>query len=542
MVLGLMAVVLASAAEPVHAGLARDEVMITDIAKAAKVSDWLPKAYETKDGIKGMMLFAPAMLPVRSRIEVPLPVRGKYVISLGIAASKSTAAKMLVKLTRDPRPIVIDSNELSSGYGYWNRIVEHTWKAAELDGDSLVLMTLREKPASLAWIRLTPVAEIADNAHPVHDILVTNDAYAPADDMDELLAPIMRLKGSPAKKLHYCVGNGAFAFVVPSKVATSSAYDPKAAYLDTYAARCAKTYEWCAKDHPRILEELADFTHDCGLEFHVSFRTGCFLDHMRPGDGPRAPICADANACRMWDGTRVSRYSYARREVQDFFLSFYREMLTDKVDGLSLIWTRGMPAMLFEDAFRERFAKRYGEKPKSPDDPRVVELRCEILTDYMRRVKALLGKRPLTVFSHMTVAACRGFGLDIARLAHEGIVSEFVAVDTLNSPDHANGFDKVDFDGYRAACAGTDAKFRPFMWCGNLVQYRRALAKGAIGPCLWDASAHEWWTWEPMVWASDADGSRVEKWLKENDQTKKVHELKTEGGFDMSVYPWHNAY
>jgi len=529
---------------------AADEVLITDIAKAAKPNGWKPMAYETKDGIRGTMLYAPGLTPIRSRVEIPLPVSGKYRISLALVASKSDAARMLVKLASEPRPIVIDSNELSDGFGYWDRIVEHTWKAAELKDETLVLANLAGKTASLAWIRLTPVAEIADNSHPVHDILVTNDGYAPADDMDELLAPIMRLKGSPAKKLHYCVGNGAFSFVVPSKVAISSAYDPKAVYIDDYALRCAKTYAWCAKEHPNMLAELADFAHDCGLEFHVSFRTGCFIDHMRRGDPMNAAdpgaaavgICRPENACRQWDGTPVARYSYARQEVQDFFLSFYREMLIDKVDGLSLIWTRGMPAMLFEEAFLERFAKRYGEALGDPNDPRVVELRCEILTDYMRRVKNLLGKRPLTVFSHMTVAVCRNFGLDIARLAREGIVSEFVAVDTLNSPDHASGFDKLDFDGYRAACAGTQAKFRPFMWCGNLVQYRYALSKGAIRPCLWDASAHEWWTWEPMVWASDADGSRVEQWLKENDQTKKVHELKTEQGYDMSVYPWHNAY
>ena len=524
---------------------AADEVLISDIAARAGTTAWRPMDYETQGGIRGTMLYAPYGLAPRQRVEIKLPVRGRYDIFIGSLGSRyelSTAPlKMLLRLKRDPAPVAMAFVTDDRSAGWWTQTCENEWKVADLDGDTLVVENLQGCRGALAWVRLVPVADGPRVAPQLPRMVTTDDAYAPAADLDELFAPIMRFAGTPVKAVYFCVGNGAFSFAVPSAVAIPSCEGDGLMIENEYARRCAADFARLHRKHPDLLSRLADFAHSIGLEFHVSFRTGCTVDCLRfaspanaaeRGDAARA-ICRPACMCRDWEGRPVARFSYASDEVRDFFLRFYREMLTEKVDGINLIWIRALPAMLFEPAFREKFRAAYGEEVARPDDPRVKELRTRILTEFHRRVRVLAGKRRVSVFVPANGEVCESFGLDVSTLVREGLVDEVDVGDTLQTATHDESFGAIDFAYFRKACEGTTADVLAFLWDASAAQIRKARDEGA-GVVFWDGGVKRWnslQTIRDLVHPESADSRRT-----------RTCPLKTLQGFDMQTYPWHVAY
>ena len=536
-VLMVLAAVFASA-------VAQEEVLITDIAQRAGETAWRPMDYETRDGIRGTLLYAAWALPPLSQASLALPVRGRYRIYLGLAGTRvpmSTAPfNILVRLGRDPAPVRIEASA-GSDAGWWFQPVEVEWKTADLQNDTLVVQKPYDSRSLLAWVRLVPVDELETPPADGPRLIATNDAYRPADSFAELCAPFMRFAGGPVKGVYHCVGNGPFAFAVPSRFGMLPAFGPDARFENRYAADCARSFEKLHREHPRLVDELADFAHSIGLEYHVSFRTGCALELMEfsspanraePVAAARG-ICRSENWCRLWDGTPVARPSYAKREVQEFFLSFYREMLTEKVDGINLIWIRALPAMLFEPAFRERFRAAYGEDLAREDDPRVIPLRKEIMTGFLRRVREIAGRKRVSVVVPARGSICESFGLDVARLAKEGVVDEFDVGDSLQTANHGESYDAIEFGYFREALKGTKAVFLPFHWWCDGARVKAGLGKGASGAFLWDVGEKSWCDWRAFR-SFFTDGNAR--------PSSSVHPLKTLDGFDAATYPWHVAY
>lgn len=529
----------ASVSGSVSAGT--NDVWLTDIASLSGDSSWRAMTYETCDGIKGTLLHASWGMDPCKPIRIPLGVRGRHRIFLGLAGMRGAMSSQapfsaLVRLERDPAPVRIGSPANSRDSGWWFQPVEVEWKTVDLADDTLIVARPGGCRTLLAWVRLEPVHGAPAPA-PKKRFVVSNDAYRPYDTMDELRAPIMRFADSSVRAIYYCVGNGPFTFAASSKVAYKGWDSEGHGFSNPYAAKCARTFDWLHRDHPRLVDELADFAHGVGLEFHVSFRTGCHLDFMR-FDSPQNAFGANTNAlfraenhCRLWDGTPVTRLSYAHPDVQEFFLRFYAEQLTEKVDGINIIWIRAMPAMLFEQAFRDRFKRAYGEELSREDDPRIVALRKEIMTDYMRRVRGIAGGKRVSMVVPATGAICESFGLDIARLAREGIVDEFDVGDSLQTARHAESFAAIDFAYFRKALAGSGATFLPFLWTCEAAKVRKSLAESASGALLWDAGDKLWSDWK------EVDALETGGYSKPT-----VHPFKMLDGYDAATYPWHVAY
>lgn len=518
-------------------GFAAD-VWITNIAAQVGETPWRPIGYETQDGIRGTMLYAAWGLEKPQAVKVPLPVRGRYRISLGLAGTRvplsEAAFGALVRLARDPAPVFLDSPAPSRDAGWWFQPVEVEWKTAGLDHDTLIVERPSDCRTGFCWVRLEPVEAAEPPKRKRH--VVTNDAYHPYASMDELKAPIMRFADSSVRAICYCVGNGPFTFASPSAVAPVDLGDRSAHFENARAVECARTYAWLRREHPHLVDELADFAHAVGLEFHVSFRTGCALELMRMDSvrnraGSGTGLFAPENFCRLWDGTPVARLSYASAAVQDFFLKFYAEQLTEKVDGINLIWIRALPAMLFEPAFRARFRQNYGEELVKEDDPRVVPLRKRILTDFLRCVRKLAGKKRVSLTVPAKGEICESFGLDVPLLAREGLVDEFFIGDSLQTARHDESFDYIDFAYFRKALAGTRATYLPFLWRCDAEAAKKGEAEGASGALLWDAGDKSWSDWRVL----DAAGVRP-------PAPPTVHPLKTLDGFDAAHFPWHVAY
>lgn len=63
--------------------------------------------------------------------------------------------------------------------------------------------------------------------------------------------------------------------------------------------------------------------------------------------------------CQDRDGTEITRLSYAFPEVRELVISFFEEVAEYGADGIGLIFTRGLPVLLYEEPLVEGFKAEY---------------------------------------------------------------------------------------------------------------------------------------------------------------------------------------
>ncbi|MCC6682658.1 MAG: family 10 glycosylhydrolase [Phycisphaeraceae bacterium] len=218
------------------------------------------------------------------------------------------------------------------------------------------------------------------------------------------------------------------------------------------------------------------------------------------------------------DGTPVMYMSYAYPEVQAQVIKVLREAVSMGADGAGIFFHRGMPMMLWEQGFLDRFAERYpgvDARQIPEDDPRIYAMRAEIVTEYLRNMRTMLdevarerggNKRlKLAVSTFATEADNQKFGLDIERWAKEGLVDQ---VGLAWFAYHTSGLAarKSDVAYYTTALKGTNTKVFPFVIGWQMSKPETLLntatemyQQGADGIVVWDSDPVKGW--------SDAEGS-----------------------------------
>ena len=141
-----------------------------------------------------------------------------------------------------------------------------------------------------------------------------------------------------------------------------------------------------------------EFAHDVGLEFHSSYRfaEGMGPFHFSPPFGEvnrggfyeRHP---ELRAIRR-DRSRAPRISLSFPETRRFLLELFREMAEYPVDGICPLFNRRPPYVEYEPPLVETFRSQYGADPFELEerDPRWLEHRCAVLTEFMRDLRRML--------------------------------------------------------------------------------------------------------------------------------------------------------
>jgi lysophospholipase L1-like esterase len=216
--------------------------------------------------------------------------------------------------------------------------------------------------------------------------------------------------------------------------------------------------------------------------------------------------------CVDYDGTPTMHMSYAVEEVQDHLIDVYREALQRGGDGVGFLFHRGLPLMLWEKPFRERFEKRHGIDPlKVPeDDPRVGELRREIMSGFIAKIRKLLdeeqvrrGKNsPRLRFAASTFATRADndrFGIDVEHWIREKWIDQ---IGIAWFAYYTSGLGKMtgDTEYYDRITEGTDVKVFPFYigWkmpgASELVdRVAKDYREGADGIAVWDPFQFRGW-------------------------------------------------
>ena len=420
------------------------ETFITDLAAICTQPEalsgerrsgfWQTVSYATRLG-DGVLLAAqnrnqPAPLWLRPAL------RGWHRIYVGVVALVGVWQQNSVhlRLTHDPASTQFKPASDMVGGG----IEEVFWKCADMTGQEIELKKyageLCRGDCILGWLRFEPMTadEVSafqtDAANPeTKTIYAANDMHCMAylfaaqtqRDWDMAAQPYEQSDVEWLSVENVRVNDG--ALTVPAQ-AFSFARDGDENVFRAFNAAYTDA----------MLQNLVRRGHDMGLKMCASQRMGAWCNAF-PFDQmvfENTFYAAHPELrCVDRDGAATEAMSYGYAQVQAYMTDQLLRQAANGFDAVELMFHRGVPYVLFEQPFLERFAAKYSDDPcvLPWDDPRVMEIRCAILTAFVRRLRRALDAAGFSSVSiHVraghTLYDNRLIGLDVDGLAREGLI------------------------------------------------------------------------------------------------------------------------
>jgi len=508
--------------------------LLTDMTRCApgdalsdrrKHDKWKVFDYETED-------FSGKCVSVGRESSAPdltlkLDQKGWHAVYVGLSTItdlvRAAPNQLEVKFTGDPA-YARYNNRLDLGERRRDVLEEIFVGVADLSQNDLQFSTVYQMPARVHYVKCVPLTE-AEVARVQADRLqketrtsvATMDGYSwihpfrPQNRAD-LAATFSWYRDSDFKTWWFQVG-GADLVHHPSKVGNLMG-----AHLDTFPRSVDREFVESVRHlHAQGIDPLkvaVEEAHAQDAEILICLRAAGWKG-APPWEEFFMSDFYEAHPewrCVDYDGTPVMHMSYAAEEVQDHLIDVYREVLEREPDGLGFLFHRGMPLMLWEEPFCQRFEAKFGVDPRTiaEDDPRVAEMRAEIMTSFMRKIRQLLDEADakrgeserrlkMAVTTFAAEADNKKFGLDVERWIDEGLIDQ---IGVAWFAYYTSGLGKFGGDNayYARITEGTDVKFFPFYigWkmknAMDLVErVNRDYQQGADGIAVWDPEQFVKW-------------------------------------------------
>lgn len=455
-------------------------------------------------------------------LTLPVKVRGWHAVYLGLAWHYYEQNMVRVKVTGDV------AYQHRSHKATQEEIEEVFFKCADLTGKDLHFAQQSAgsaKACVIMYVRLVPMTEREVSAlqedaaqRGTKRLLATIDGHGYLYDRrpttrEELLEEFENYRDSDFGVVWY---DGASAGI--------ARYDPPA-ITDWVGAGYRNHYQSVQalrKKGIRINRVAVEACHALGMKIHISTRPAGWITPVPFEDFANPFYLAHPEwRCRSRDGSPVNRMSYAVPEVRREVIRRLREAVEEaEPDGINVLFNRGCGLVLWEEPFCEQFKERYGEDPRKgrEDDPRLSELRGEIMTRFFREMRQMLdevqtrkGRQHRYEISAMflgTEALNTRFGLSAERWVKEGLL-DAIGIDwaAFDAGSVRDGGAYYDLAYYRRITADTKVPvypiFNPIEWesvgdpAATSHGYRvgdvrsRAVAfydEGAAGAGFWDVS------------------------------------------------------
>ena len=590
----------------------RKEFIISDIVKAANcenlcsnytVSDkWEIVNYETKE-IKGRGILASCRTHPE-KITINPNLKGWYKIYLGIVSEDGYNA-LEIKFTSDEFSHVVRPGNIDPfiNWNHFEIIEESFYRAIDLTNETITI----EKPfkgmsytASLMFIRFVPMSDTEVKEYiEKQNSLKHKKMYAHMDtdftwfdqvdlnNIHDYCRAIYNMKDSDVKifaqEVFLDFENEALN-ELPKNLVTRRPFGD-----EVYASMREARWRNQEVNRDAIVKEQVEYAHKHNMEFFAAKRVS-FSDGVVPYANIKGfkflkehPECR----CESRDGKSLFYLSYAYPEFQDFVVNKLKELALLGVDGITLIFTRGL-FVAFEKPVRDLFEAKYGKNEdirKLPSsDKRVGEIKSLAMKDFFIKLRKAvndaakeIGKDYIKIYvtAYSNIDDFKNEGVDVADLSKDKLIDGFIqsnmtvweeAEDVLDENGlidldkytkkaetqfiikraHYNELNRIlqSMDEYDRIAKeyGVDY-FSEIQW-ENSVQpeefmkcAEKLLTSGGCNIALWDSYPHrvsrlcEWYI------TSKLGSLEHIKELKENKENyRRIHKVLKYSGEDMSLH------
>jgi hypothetical protein len=499
---GLLAVVTSSHLtsaedERPHAGMpaadwqrAGDAILLSDLSVCtprSALSDhrahgkWKVLEYETPSFAGRCVAAGP--LTDAPPLTLPLSLSGWHAIYLGLAWHYYEQNLVRVKVTGDM------AYQHRSHQATQEEIEEVFFKCADLTGKDLHFAQQSAgfaKACVIMYVKFVPltaeeVVALQEDARQrgTKRLLATIDGHGYLYDRmpttrEELLEEFENYRDSDFGVIWYDGASAGIARYDPPAITDWVGLGYKQHYQSVQALR---------KKGISINRVAVEACHALGMKIHISTRPAGWITPVPFEDFANPFYLAHPEwRCRGRDGSPVNRMSYVVPEVREEVLRRFREAVEEaEPDGVNMLFNRGCGLVLWEEPFCRQFQERYGEDPREgpEEDPRVSELRGEIMTQFFREMRQMLdevqekkGRRRRFEISAMllgTEVLNTRFGLSAERWVKEGLL-DAIGVDwaAFDAGSTRDGGAYYDLEYYRRITAGTGVPvypiFNPIEW------------------------------------------------------------------------------
>ncbi|MBE5786498.1 MAG: hypothetical protein E7324_03045 [Clostridiales bacterium] len=426
----------------------RKEVLFKDLAELCEPKEnispvrelgkWNAVPYETRD-IKGSMLVSLQEGHPGDVFLAP-ELTGWYKILVG---QYRYSHLFSLKLT-DDRGFTYIAPDGDAAYAS-HSISEVYWKAADMTGQTVTIRKHSKcmpQNAAIAWFRFVPMTDEevaafkADQARKdTKRLYATHDmhgqlAIGTPQSFDDWSVIVQNYEQSDVE--WFSMEN---IFIFDGDPSTGDAdnfaYPRVCDNIIQHAIRTSYT--------PEALEKLCRYGQDMGLKMCSSMRMGAWGIEFPYDQMYFVNKFMEQNKekfrCIDRDGTPIDALSYIYPEVRSYVIGQFVSMARLGFDAVEMIYSRGVPYVLFEQPFVDRFIARYGEDPRplALDDPRVTELRCEVLTEFVGELRSALDEAVperrvgLHARCHFSLYDSRHVAVDVEEWAKRGYITAIIS-------------------------------------------------------------------------------------------------------------------
>ena len=407
----------------------------THISEDRMKDKWCVYTYETAHISGNMLIAMPDSYP--EDIVFSPGLFGWYHIFAGLYTATEDPASIELKLSSDAAFMTLGT---SAEEGYASHIIEDVfWRSCELHGDSIHigkhLSFAQAEKYTLAWFRFVPMTEEEIAAYKTEKERKDTKRIYAANDMHNMLCTFnMRRRDAWKSVAANCIDSD-IEWLAIENLAKD---DGGLACCDTETFSFDRGYDksfaeqWSDCFSYDTLKNLVVYGKSLGLKMCISMRSALwcmefpydkiFFDHRFTKEHTHLR-CIDR------DGEKTEYLSYIYPEVQEYLISEFVRMAEAGADAVQPLFSRGWPYILFEKPFTDLFLERYKEDASvlPLDDERIIALKCEIMTDFMRKLrKRLPAQTELHAKVLFSVYDNRLMGLDVEAWAKEGLVDRIV--------------------------------------------------------------------------------------------------------------------
>lgn len=457
-------------------------------------------------------------------VRLPLSQRGWHAVYIGLATTSGGfnigGNGIKAKLSHEPVFKRL-ANNLALLPNRRAVIQECFVTVAELQGQTLEIAPLPGLPATVCYVKVVPMtnAEVtASQAKSKHRTsIATFDGHSwiwpfKPTTATELAEEFRGFEGTDIGKWWFQV-TGSDLVCYPSKVGTYPGEGTTDFPNGTYA-NYTRSLETLFKKGINPLKVAREAAKAQGAEFHVMLRPAGWVGSMPYEETFNSKFFYQHPEwrCIDRDGTPTFYLSYAVPEVRQQLIEIFRETLELQPEGVGFVFNRGMPLMLWEDAFCARFQQMHHADAKAveDDDPRIHATRAAVMTDFMTEVRALLdetaakqGRKERYKISLGTFAKevdNQKWGLDLPNWIQRGLVDDLAVTWFAYHTSFEKTPGQIDMDYYRRITKGTNTKAYPMViawktgkpqeFCQKVATY---LTAGDPGIAIWDPQITKGW-------------------------------------------------